>query len=138
MVAFILASFSTASLLNEANVQTDKIYLSKLENTLHIDFPDDYKLNYAATDQYNFTMMVKFSSKEDILDVVTTFPFITSLDSETIKSLPEGFSVYAITYDYLLTFDLDNKSFNTPIIEKGYLVGFNMKNNILECQGFSK
>ena len=33
---------------------------------------------------------------------------------------------------------LDNKSFNTPIIEKGYLIGFNVDNNILECQGFSK
>ena len=138
IVAFILASFSTASLLDEANVQTDKIYLSKLENTLNIDFPDDYQLNYVATDQYNFMMMVKFSSKEDILDIVTTYPFVTSLDSDTIKSLPEGFSVYAITYDYLLTFDLDNKSFNTPIIEKGYLIGFNITNNILECQGFSK
>ncbi len=83
-------------------------------------------------------MMVKFSSKKDILDVVTTYPFVTSLDSDTIKSLPEGFSVYAITYDYLLTFDLDNESFNTPIIEKGYLIGFNVDNNILECQGFSR
>lgn len=138
IVAFILASFSTASLLNEANVQTDKIYLSKLENTLNIDFPDDYQLNYVATDQYNFTMMVKFNSKEDILNVVTTYPFVTSLDSETIKSLPEKFSVYTITYDYLLTFNLDNKSFNTPIIEKGYLIGFNVDNNILECQGFSR
>ena len=138
IVAFILASFSTASLLDEANIQTDKIYLSKLENTLNIDFPDDYQLNYVAIDENNFTMMVKFSSKEDILDVVATYPFVTSLDSETIKSLPEGFSIYAITYDYLLTFDLDNESFNTPIIEKGYLIGFNMKNNILECQGFSK
>lgn len=122
------------SLTKEADIKTDKSYFSTLETALKIDFPSDYVLNYALTDENdNFQMMVKFNSKEEILKVVTTSPFVTSLDSSTLKSLPKSFSNLALTYDYLLTYDLENESFNTPIINKGYLIGYKEGPDILDC-----
>lgn len=134
IVAIILALFSTMSLTKEADIKTDKSYFYTLETTLKIDFPSDYELNYALIDEKdNFHMMVKFASKEEILKVVTTSPFVTSLDSTTLKSLPNSFSNLALTYDYLLTYDLENESFNTPITNKGYLIGFKENSYILDC-----
>lgn len=134
IVTVILTLFSTMSLTKEADIKTDESYFSTLETTLKIDFPNDYVLNYALTNENdNFQMMVKFNSKEEILKVVTTSPFVTSLDSSTLKSLPKSFSNLALTYDYLLTYDLENESFNTPIINKGYLIGYKEGPDILDC-----
>lgn len=134
VIAIILAMFSTMSLSNEANIKTDKLYLTKLETTLNIDFPDDCEVNYVITDnKNNFRMMVKFNSSKEILNIVNNYPFVTSLDTSTLNSLPDSLKAYTLTYDYYLTFDLDTNSYNSPIINHGYLLGFNKVNNILDC-----
>lgn len=134
VVSVILAMFSTMSLSNEADIKTDKLYLTKLETTLNIDFPDDCKVNYVILDpKDNFRMMVKFSSSKEILNIVNNYPFVTSLDTSTLNSLPDSLKAYTLTYDYYLTFDLDTNSYNSPIINHGYLLGFNKVNNILDC-----
>ncbi len=136
IIAIFLGLFSLMS--NQYQVRYDDSYLLKVEENMNYDFPNNPIINYVILDKKdNFEMMIKYDNKNDLEQVVNSLPFQTDLNSEVRDSL-EDISTFLLLYDQFLTYDIESKKFNEPIISYGYMIAYDESDEVIDIQSVFK